>query len=249
VFDYVKEDMEVMTDAELQVFCATYKSTRKYLQDDDCYLQAGKVKTLLKLLQTYQSEGRRILIFSQFTQILDILQRVLEKQSIKFLVLTGSTPVDVRQSLVDEFTEDESISVFLLSTKAGGMGINLTAASVVIMFDQDFNPHNDKQAQDRAYRIGQKQDVDVVKLITKGSIEEDMLALGQTKLALDEAVAGEEGEEKVEREIKTSLMNVVRKKLEETGPEETVQQEETKAVPAKNSEGEESELSDVDESS
>ncbi|GJE95475.1 ATP-dependent helicase [Phanerochaete sordida] len=213
-FDYVKEDMEVMTDSELQAFCATYKSTRKFLQSEDCYLQAGKVKVLLKLLEGYRAQGRRVLIFSQFTQILDILQRVLEHQKVKFVVLTGSTPVDARQSLVDEFTEDESIQVFLLSTKAGGMGINLTAASVVIMFDQDFNPHNDKQAQDRAYRIGQKRDVDVVKLITKGSIEEDMLELGMTKLALDEAVAGEEGEEKVEREMKTSLMNVVRKKLE-----------------------------------
>ena len=106
-------------------------------------------------------------------------------------MLTGSTPVDVRQALVDEFNEDESITVFLLSTKAGGMGINLTAASVVILFDQDFNPHNDRQAADRAYRIGQKRDVDVVKLITKGSIEEDLLRLGATKLALDEAVAGE----------------------------------------------------------
>lgn len=163
---------------------------------------------------------------------------MLDKRGVKYLLLTGSTPVDVRQSLVDEFTEDETIPVFLLSTKAGGMGINLTAASVVIMcvlllvsdnltfhqfahidvarFDQDFNPHNDKQAQDRAYRIGQKRDVEVVKLITKGSIEEDMLELGRTKLALDEAVAGEEGEEEqIEREIKTSLMNVVRKKLEE----------------------------------
>ena len=86
-------------------------------------------------------------------------------------MLTGTTPVDVRQSLVDEFTEDESISVFLLSTKAGGMGINLTAASAVIIFDQDFNPHNDKQASDRAYRIGQTRDVIVVKLVTKGTIE------------------------------------------------------------------------------
>ncbi|CCM03584.1 uncharacterized protein FIBRA_05721 [Fibroporia radiculosa] len=220
VFQYVKEDMEVMTDAELQLFCATYKSTRKFLQEEDCYVQAGKVKVLLDLLQRYQADGRRILIFSQFTQILDILQRVLDNRKTRYLVLTGSTPVDVRQSLVDEFTEDESIPVFLLSTKAGGMGINLTAASVVIMFDQDFNPHNDKQAQDRAYRIGQKRDVDVVKLITKGSIEEDMLALGQTKLALDEAVAGEEGDERVEREIKTSLMNVVRKKLEESPEDE-----------------------------
>lgn len=219
-FDYVKEDMEVMTDSELQAFCATYKSTRKFLQSEDCYLQAGKVKVLLKLLESYKEQGRRVLIFSQFTQILDILQKVLDHQKIKYLVLTGSTPVDARQSLVDEFTEDESIQVFLLSTKAGGMGINLTAASVVIMFDQDFNPHNDKQAQDRAYRIGQKRDVEVVKLITKGSIEEDMLQLGMTKLALDEAVAGEEGEEKVEREMKTSLMNVVRKKLEVEEPAE-----------------------------
>ena len=86
-------------------------------------------------------------------------------------------------------------------------------------FDQDFNPHNDKQAQDRAYRIGQKRDVEVVKLITKGSIEEDMLALGQMKLALDEAVAGEEAEERVEQEMKVSLMNAVRKKLVADDPE------------------------------
>ncbi|CDO74452.1 hypothetical protein BN946_scf184979.g7 [Trametes cinnabarina] len=213
IFDYVKEDMEVMTDAELQAFCATYKSLRRFVQDEECYMQAGKIQALLKLLDQYQKEGRRMLIFSQFTQILDIIQKVLDIKKMKYLVLTGSTPVDVRQTLVDEFTEDESIPVFLLSTKAGGMGINLTAASVVIMFDQDFNPHNDKQAQDRAYRIGQKRDVEVVKLITKGSIEEDMLALGMTKLALDEAVAGEDAEERVETEMKLSLMNAVRRKL------------------------------------
>jgi len=124
----------------------------------------------------------------------------------------------VRQSLVDEFTEDDSIPVFLLSTKAGGMGINLTAASVVIMFDQDFNPHNDKQAQDRAYRIGQKRDVDVVKLISRGTIEEDMLRLGETKLALDEAVAGnseEKDENAPEREMKMSLMKSLRAQYEQ----------------------------------
>jgi SWI/SNF-related matrix-associated actin-dependent regulator 1 of chromatin subfamily A len=83
-------------------------------------------------------------------------------------------------------------------------------------FDQDFNPHNDKQAQDRAYRIGQKRDVDVVKLITRNSIEEDMLRLGQTKLALDEAVAGDSEEqagEDLERKMKTSLMSTLRKQL------------------------------------
>jgi SWI/SNF-related matrix-associated actin-dependent regulator 1 of chromatin subfamily A len=116
------------------------------------------------------------------------------------------------------------------------MGINLTAASVVIMqvilssvqpistnqahllrFDQDFNPHNDRQAQDRAYRIGQKRDVEVIKLISRGTIEEDMLKLGETKLALDEAVAGdseEKAESEPEREMKTSLMNVLRQQFE-----------------------------------
>jgi len=87
---------------------------------------------------------------------------------------------------------------------------------VVIIFDQDFNPHNDKQACDRAYRIGQKRNVEVVKLITRGTIEEDMLRLGETKLALDEAVAGdgEEGESAPEKAMKASLMSVLRKQFE-----------------------------------
>ena len=104
---------------------------------------------------------------------------------MKYLVLTGSTAVDVRQSLVDEFNEDETISVFLLSTKAGGMGINLTAASVVVLFDQDFNPHNDRQAADRAYRIGQKRNVEVIKLVTKSTIEVSHSAPQFTKSPID----------------------------------------------------------------
>lgn len=189
-YNYVVEDMEVMTDAELQYFCKKYKvrwsipfrvnippdypsvqSVNKHALDDDCYLAAGKISKLMKLLEQYKTENKRVLIFSQFTQILDILQAIFKSKDIKYLVLTGSTAVDERQGLVDEFNEDEGISVFLLSTKAGGMGINLTAACVVIIFDQDFNPHNDKQACDRAYRIGQKRNVDIIKLITKGTIE------------------------------------------------------------------------------
>ncbi|KAH7874761.1 SNF2 family N-terminal domain-containing protein [Lentinula edodes] len=216
LFDIVKEDMSVMTDAELQHFCGLYKSTRKFGQPSDCFLDSGKIQMLLSLLAEYQKEARKILIFSQFTQVLDILEVILKERDIRYLVLTGSTPVDVRQSLVDEFTEDESISIFLLSTKAGGMGINLTAASVVIMFDQDFNPHNDRQAQDRAYRIGQKRDVEVVKLISRGTIEEDMLKLSEMKLALDEAVAGddEKGESAPEQEMKASLMSTLRRQFE-----------------------------------
>ncbi|CAE6432466.1 unnamed protein product [Rhizoctonia solani] len=231
VEELVVEDMEVMTDAELQVFAKRYKSCRKMALQDECFLESGKVEKLLELVNGYREQGRRVLVFSQFTQILDILKVVLGHVGLRYLVLTGSTPVDERQSLVDEFTEDETIPVFLLSTRAGGMGINLTAASVVIMFDQDFNPHNDRrewfglfvdvvdglaEAADRSYRIGQKRDVDVVKLITKETIEEDILRLGQTKLALDEAVAGdaEEGNEgATEKAMKASLLTVLRERF------------------------------------
>ncbi|KIO25317.1 hypothetical protein M407DRAFT_210695 [Tulasnella calospora MUT 4182] len=216
-YNYVVEDMEVMTDAELQYFCKKYKSVNRHALDDDCYLAAGKISKLMALLEQYKADNKRVLIFSQFTQILDILQAIFKTKDIKYLVLTGSTAVDERQGLVDEFNEDEGISVFLLSTKAGGMGINLTAACVVIIFDQDFNPHNDKQACDRAYRIGQKRDVDIVKLITKGTIEEDMYRIGNTKLMLDDAVAGngdDEGESKTEKLMKSSLLSVLRKQFE-----------------------------------
>lgn len=121
------------------------------MQDEECYLEAGKVIKLLELLEQYGKQKRKVLVFSQvcldhrnvveflmnqmrqFTQVLDVLQAILKKKGIDYLVLTGSTPVDARQALVDEFTDDDSIPVFLLSTKAGGMGINLTAASVVVM--------------------------------------------------------------------------------------------------------------------
>jgi len=109
--------------------------------------------------------------------VLDILQVALKHLGVKFTRLDGQTKTDERQGLVDEFNDDEEITVFLLSTKAGGVGINLTAASVVIIYDQDFNPHNDRQAADRAYRIGQEKKVEVVKLITKDSIDVSLLGL------------------------------------------------------------------------
>ncbi|KAJ1555407.1 hypothetical protein HK405_002015, partial [Cladochytrium tenue] len=98
------------------------------------------------------------------------------------------TQVIERQSLVDQFAEDPSIGVFLLSTKAGGFGLNLTAANVVILFDLDFNPHNDAQAEDRAYRLGQTRDVRVVRLVLRGTVEEYVLKLGDAKLNLDRSL-------------------------------------------------------------
>lgn len=142
-------------------------------------------------------------------------------------MLTGQTQVEERQILVDEFFEDKSIDVFLLSTKAGGLGINLTAANVVIIFDSDWNPHADRQAGDRAFRIGQNKEVTIHKFVSKGTIEEDMLKLAETKLKLDKAVGGGEGAyggegdendedgETTEKVAKASLLATIRNRLDE----------------------------------
>lgn len=110
----------------------------------------------------------------------------------KFLRLDGSTAVTDRQDLIDQYTQDKDIFVFLLSTKAGGLGINLTAADVAIIHDIDFNPYNDKQAEDRVHRIGQTKEVQVFKLLSEGTIEEGMNVIAQEKLKLEKEVTSNE---------------------------------------------------------
>ena len=162
-----------------------------------------------------------MLIFSQFTSVLDILCVCLEHMGVKYVGFTGQTNVGDRQVLVDKFTSDPTIPVFLLSTRAGGLGINLVAANWVVLFDQDFNPQNDKQATDRCYRIGQTKPVTVVRLISRGTIDEDILALAHRKLELADRVSGQaaevEGdEEQMESDIKgriaSSLLAQVRER-------------------------------------
>lgn len=146
----------------------------------------------------------------------------MEHIGVKYVGFTGQTNVGDRQVLVDQFTNDPSIPVFLLSTRAGGLGINLVAANWVVLFDQDFNPQNDKQATDRCYRIGQTKPVTVVRLISRGTIDEDILAMAQSKLELANRVSGQtdaanEGdEEQMETEIKgritSSLLAQVRER-------------------------------------
>jgi hypothetical protein len=101
----------------------------------------------LSLPLSLQDEGHRILIFSQWTKMLDILGALMEDMGLEFLRLDGSTPVRERQKLIDRFEKDRTIPIFILSTKAGGLGINLTAADTVILHDLDFNPENDRQAE------------------------------------------------------------------------------------------------------
>ncbi|KAL2353159.1 putative SNF2 family helicase/ATPase [Cryomyces antarcticus] len=190
--DYVYEDMEVMTDFELNAFCERYPDTMaKFALENDEWMDSGKVQALAALLQKHKANGDRTLVFSQFTAVMNILEAVLETLDIKYFRLDGQTPIPTRQDMLDEFYKDSSIPVFMLSTKAGGSGINLACANKVIIFDSSFNPQDDVQAENRAHRVGQTREVEVVRLVTKGTIEEQIHALGTSKLALDDRVAGE----------------------------------------------------------
>ena len=122
----------------------------------------------------------------------DIIEEELKKKNIKYFKLTGATKVDSRVGLVDEFNIDESIKVFLISLKAGGTGLNLTGADMVIHYDPWWNQSAENQATDRAYRIGQKNNVQVYKLITNNSIEEKIYELQQKKSELIDNVLDNE---------------------------------------------------------
>ncbi|BEJ12769.1 hypothetical protein CspHIS471_0212290 [Cutaneotrichosporon sp. HIS471] len=225
--DYVIEDLEVMSDAEIHHFVKDHPDLSKFALDPSAFLEGGKMKALVALIDRCKADGTRMLLFSQFTMLLDILQVALDHIGAKWTRLDGATRTDERQGLVDEFNEDPDITVFLLSTKAGGVGINLTAASVVVIFDQDFNPHNDKQAADRAYRIGQEREVEVIKLVTKGSIDEDILSIGMTKLELDDKIAADEGDDKkMATEVKKSLLTTLKSKFKDDVEDEPMVEEE-----------------------
>ncbi|PWZ02139.1 hypothetical protein BCV70DRAFT_198417 [Testicularia cyperi] len=208
-FEHVKEDLRINTDAQISFSAGSYPSTRKHVLAAKEWMNSGKVQALERLIPEIQAKGDRILIFSQFTMVLDILCVCLENMGIKYVGFTGSTQVEDRQILVDQFTNDPSITVFLLSTKAGGLGINLIAANWVILFDQDFNPHNDKQAADRCYRMGQTKPVTVIKLLSRGTIDEDIHALGERKLELADKVSGEDSFDSDEAEQKKTAQSLL----------------------------------------
>ncbi|XP_076140327.1 SWI/SNF-related matrix-associated actin-dependent regulator of chromatin subfamily A containing DEAD/H box 1b isoform X2 [Alosa pseudoharengus] len=191
----VKEDMEVMSDFELHRLCQQYSALRECKLGSDLLLDSGKLHFLTKLLASLKEEGSRVVLFSQFTMMLDILEIFLKHHSHRYIRLDGSTPMADRIGLIDEFNTDQDIFVFLLSTKAGGLGINLTSANVVILHDIDCNPYNDKQAEDRCHRVGQTRTVKVIRLICKDSIEDGMLRIGQKKLKLEQDMTACEGEE------------------------------------------------------
>jgi SWI/SNF-related matrix-associated actin-dependent regulator 1 of chromatin subfamily A len=205
------EEMRNASDFWLHQWCLDYPSISSFDIPDLAWMDSGKVETMVKLVSTYKANGDRVLIFSQFALVLDILESVLNSSRISFTRIDGSTKIDERQSLIDTFRDDESITAFLLTTKAGGTGINLMYANKVIIFDGSFNPQDDRQAENRAHRVGQTRDVEVVRLVTKGTVEEQIFALGQSKLLLDGRVAGDsedsgKAEEAGEKAIEKMLL-------------------------------------------
>ncbi|XP_055853266.1 chromodomain-helicase-DNA-binding protein 1 [Episyrphus balteatus] len=150
---------------------------------------SGKLVLLDKLLCRLKETGHRVLIFSQMVRMLDILADYLQKRHFSFQRLDGSIKGEMRRQALDHFNAENSTDFcFLLSTRAGGLGINLATADTVIIFDSDWNPQNDLQAQARAHRIGQKNQVNIYRLVTARSVEENIVERAKQKMVLDHLV-------------------------------------------------------------
>ncbi|KAI3842165.1 hypothetical protein MKW92_013880 [Papaver armeniacum] len=134
--------------------------------------RSGKMKVVEQVLKVWKDQGHRVLLFTQTQQMLDILESFLIAADYSYRRMDGQTVVRQRMALIDEFNESKDIFIFILTTKVGGLGTNLTGANRVIIFDPDWNPSTDMQARERAWRIGQTRDVTVYRLITSGTIEE-----------------------------------------------------------------------------
>jgi SNF2 family DNA or RNA helicase len=154
--------------------------------------ESAKVNALLEHLNSVVAEGHKALVFSQFTSLLDIVGCSLDTEQIRFERLDGKTSSSKRTEAVTRFQTDPAVSVFLISLKAGGVGLNLTAADYVFILDPWWNPAAESQAIDRAHRIGQKNSVVAYRLIAKDTVEEKILALQKTKRALADALISED---------------------------------------------------------
>lgn len=146
----------------------------------------SKLETLTNIIK--EESDRKILVFSQFTKVIQIIEKRLDEENISYSYLDGKTDARDRIKLVEEFNNSNTKRVFLISLKAGGTGLNLTSASIVVHFDPWFNPASENQASDRAHRIGQKNVVDVIKLISKNTVEEKVIAMQDYKKDLIEDI-------------------------------------------------------------
>ncbi|KAJ2957067.1 hypothetical protein NQZ79_g7161 [Umbelopsis isabellina] len=167
--------------------CLSIAFPDKRLLQYDC----GKLQKLDTLLRDLKAGGHRALIFTQMTRVLDVLEIFLNIHGHRYLRLDGATKVEQRQVLTERFNNDKRILAFILSTRSGGLGINLTGADTVIFYDSDWNPSMDKQCQDRTHRIGQTRDVHIYRFVTEYTIEENIFKKANQKRMLDNVVIQE----------------------------------------------------------
>ncbi|XP_041010349.1 protein CHROMATIN REMODELING 19 [Juglans microcarpa x Juglans regia] len=187
--DRVIDELKGYNDFSIHQLLLHYgvTATKGILSDKQVMLSA-KCRALAELLPSLKQGGHRVLIFSQWTSMLDILEWTLDVIGVTYKRLDGSTQVSERQTIVDMFNNDTSIFACLLSTRAGGQGLNLTGADTVVIHDMDFNPQIDRQAEDRCHRIGQTKPVTIYRLVTKGTVDENVYEIAKRKLVLDAAV-------------------------------------------------------------
>ena len=160
------------------------------ITDQRIYRVCGKFEYLDRMLPKLRATGHKVLIFFQMTQIMTIMEDYCLWRGFNYVRLDGSTKDDDRKMLLRDFNEDadQTQFLFLLSTRAGGLGLNLQTADTVIIYDSDWNPSQDLQAQDRAHRIGQKNEVRIFRFVSIDSIEETILERARNKLDLDKKV-------------------------------------------------------------
>lgn len=191
--EQVEEEVSGLSDKDLHELCEQYPTLRPHALPRE--LVGGgscKLVRLRKLLPQLSADGHRMLVFSQWTTMLDLLEELCEDLLMPYRRLDGSTAVSERQEMVDEFNTDESIKIFLLSTRAGGLGLNLTGADTCVFHDLDFNPQNDRQAEDRCHRLGQTRPVTIYKLVSENSVDSKIAEIAANKVkfadrALNEA--------------------------------------------------------------
>ncbi|KAL4715911.1 hypothetical protein ACJJTC_013211 [Scirpophaga incertulas] len=206
VAHHVYEDLLCLSDFQIHQMTQQHDCIKSFALPLELILESGKFQKLDEMLPRLKEEGHRVLLFSQFTMILDVLEPYLTARQHRYLRLDGSTAVTDRQELIDQYNASD-IFVFLLSTRAGGLGINLTAADTVIIHDIDFNPYNDKQAEDRCHRLGQTRPVTIYRLLSVGTIEEGIFQVAQEKLNLEKHVTENDENETQEQKNVVRLLS------------------------------------------
>lgn len=206
--------------------------------NDLLWRTAGKFELLDRVLPKYKATGHRVLMFFQMTAIMDIMEDFLRFRGLQYLRLDGTTKSEDRSDLLKAFNAPDSpYFMFLLSTRAGGLGLNLQTADTVIIYDSDWNPHQDLQAQDRAHRIGQKNEVRILRLVSSNSVEEKILERARYKLDMDGKViqAGRFDNKSSETDRDAMLRTLLESAdMAETGEQEEMDDEELNLILARN---------------